>query len=277
MAFIEVRNLAVEFTRIDEEGREVPGKRALNGVDLDIEKESFVAVVGMNGSGKSTFVKCLNGLIVPTEGDVTVDGMNTRDESKLWDIRSRVGMVFQNPDNQIVSSIVEDDVAFGPENLGVPPEEIRKRVDTALKQVGMYEHRLKGAHMLSGGQKQRIAIAGAVAMRPDCIVFDEPTAMLDPVGRESVMKIIRQLNSEGITAILITHFMSEAVQADRIVVLKDGHILADRTPSELFADNELIETAGLELPPLIELRNKAGIPESVMSVEDLISYLKTLS
>ena len=226
MAFIEVRNLTVEFSRIDEDGREVPGKRALNGVDLDIERESFVAVVGMNGSGKSTFAKCLNGLIAPTEGEVTVEGMNTGDESRLWDIRSRVGMVFQNPDNQIVSSIVEDDVAFGPENLGVPPEEIRKRVDTALKQVGMYEHRLKGAHMLSGGQKQRIAIAGAVAMRPDCIVFDEPTAMLDPVGRESVMKIIRQLNSEGITTILITHFMNEAVQADRIVVLKDGRILA---------------------------------------------------
>ena len=256
MAFIEVRNLTVEFSRIDEDGREVPGKRALNGVDLDIERESFVAVVGMNGSGKSTFAKCLNGLIAPTEGEVTVDGMNT---------------------DQIVSSIVEDDVAFGPENLGVPPEEIRKRVDTALKQVGMYEHRLKGAHMLSGGQKQRIAIAGAVAMRPDCIVFDEPTAMLDPVGRESVMKIIRQLNSEGITTILITHFMNEAVQADRIVVLKDGRILADRTPEEIFADDELIKTAGLELPPLIELRNKAGIPDSVMNVEDLISYLQSLN
>ena len=276
MAFIEVRNLAVEFTRIDEEGREVPGKRALNGVDLDIEKESFVAVVGMNGSGKSTFAKCLNGLIVPTEGDVTVDGMNTRDESKLWDIRSRVGMVFQNPDNQIVSSIVEDDVAFGPENLGVPPEEIRKRVDTALKQVGMYEHRLKGAHMLSGGQKQRIAIAGAVAMRPECIVFDEPTAMLDPRGRASVMDIIRELNSEGITTILITHFMSEAAQADRIIVMNAGHVLSDSTPRELFADMDMINRAGLELPPVVELREKLGLPDSIMTVDDMIAELRKL-
>ena len=207
-------------------------------------------------------------------GDVTVEGMNTKDDARLWDIRRRVGMVFQNPDNQIVSSIVEDDVAFGPENLGIPPEEIRQRVDKALKQVGMYEHRLKGAHMLSGGQKQRIAIAGAVAMRPECIVFDEPTAMLDPMGRESVMAIIRELNEEGITAILITHFMSEAAQADRIVVLREGRVLADRTPQDLFADNELIMEAGLERPPLIELRNKAGLPESIMSIEDMILYLR---
>ena len=274
MAFIEVRNLIVEFTRVTEDGSEVPGKRALDGIDLDIEKGSFVSVIGMNGSGKSTLAKCLNGLIVPTSGDVTVEGMNTRDDSHLWDIRRRVGMVFQNPDNQIVSSIVEDDVAFGPENLGVPPEEIRKRVDNALKQVGMYEHRLKGAHMLSGGQKQRIAIAGAVAMRPECIVFDEPTAMLDPRGRESVMEIIEELNSEGITAILITHFMSEAVRSDRIVVLKDGHVLADRTPRDLFADTELISKAGLELPPVIELRNRAGLPDNIVTTEDMISYLK---
>lgn len=274
MAFIEVRNLAVEFTRVTEDGREVAGKRAIDGIDLDIEKGSFVAVVGMNGSGKSTLAKCLNGLIVPTVGDVTVEGMNTKDDARLWDIRRRVGMVFQNPDNQIVSSIVEDDVAFGPENLGIPPEEIRQRVDKALKQVGMYEHRLKGAHMLSGGQKQRIAIAGAVSMRPECIVFDEPTAMLDPMGRESVMAIIRELNEEGITAILITHFMSEAAQADRIVVLREGRVLADRTPQDLFADNELIMEAGLERPPLIELRNKAGLPESIMSIEDMILYLR---
>jgi energy-coupling factor transporter ATP-binding protein EcfA2 len=183
-------------------------------------------------------------------------------------------MVFQNPDNQIVSSIVEDDVAFGPENLGIPPAEIRERVDRALKQVNMYEHRLKGAHMLSGGQKQRIAIAGAVAMRPDCIVFDEPTAMLDPKGRESVMSIIRQLNSEGITAILITHFMSEAAQADRIVVLKNGKVLADRAPREIFSDRELIRDAGLELPPVIQLREELGMPDSVMTAEDMIAELR---
>ena len=274
MAFIEVRDLVVEFTQLTEDGVETAGKRAIKGISLDVQKGSFVAIVGMNGSGKSTLAKCFNGLILPTSGFVTVDGMDTRDDSKLWDIRRRVGMVFQNPDNQIVSSIVEDDVAFGPENLGIPPAEIRERVDQALKQVGMYEHRLKGAHMLSGGQKQRIAIAGAVAMRPECIVFDEPTAMLDPKGRERVMSIIRQLNSEGITAILITHFMSEAVQADRVVVLKNGNVLADRIPREIFSDNELIREAGLELPPVIELREALGLPDSLMTVEDMITELR---
>ena len=274
MAFIEVRDLVVEFTQLTEDGVETAGKRAIKGISLDVQKGSFVAIVGMNGSGKSTLAKCFNGLILPTSGFVTVDGMDTRDDSKLWDIRRRVGMVFQNPDNQIVSSIVEDDVAFGPENLGIPPAEIRERVDQALRQVGMYEHRLKGAHMLSGGQKQRIAIAGAVAMRPECIVFDEPTAMLDPKGRERVMSIIRQLNSEGITAILITHFMSEAVQADRVVVLKNGNVLADRIPREIFSDNELIREAGLELPPVIELREALGLPDSLMTVEDMITELR---
>ncbi len=274
MAFIEVRDLVVEFTQLTEDGVETAGKRAIKGISLDVQKGSFVAIVGMNGSGKSTLAKCFNGLILPTSGFVTVDGMDTRDDSKLWDIRRRVGMVFQNPDNQIVSSIVEDDVAFGPENLGIPPAEIRERVDQALKQVGMYEHRLKGAHMLSGGQKQRIAIAGAVAMRPECIVFDEPTAMLDPKGRERVMSIIRQLNSEGITTILITHFMSEAVQADRVVVLRNGNVIADRIPREIFCDSELIREAGLELPPVIELREALGMPDSVMTSEDIITELR---
>ena len=276
MPFIEVRDLIVEFTRIAEDGTEVKGNRAIDGISFSVKKGTFVSVIGMNGSGKSTLAKCLNGLLLPTSGDVIVDGMNTKDESRLWDIRSRVGMVFQNPDNQIVSSIVEDDVAFGPENLGIPPAEIRKRVDSALKQVGMYEHRLKGAHMLSGGQKQRIAIAGAVAMRPECIVLDEPTAMLDPRGRASVMDIIRELNSEGITTILITHFMSEAAQADRIIVMNAGHVLSDSTPRELFADMELIDRAGLELPPVVELREKLGLPDHVMSEEDLIAELKKI-
>ena len=247
MAFIEIRDLTVEFTRIAEDGSEVPGTRAIDGISLDIEQGSFVSVTGMNGSGKSTIAKCLNGLLLPTSGSVYVDGMNTRDDDKLWDIRSRVGMVFQNPDNQIVSSIVEDDVAFGPENLGIPPLEIRKRVDEALKQVGMYEHRLKGAHMLSGGQKQRVAIAGAIAMRPECIVFDEPTAMLDPMGREAVMKMILELNTEGITTILITHF-----------------------------NLEMIDRAGLELPPLIELREKAGLPAHILTAEDMADELKRM-
>ena len=274
MPFISVKDLVVQYTRIAEDGTEIPGTRALDGVSLEISRGDFVAVIGMNGSGKSTLAKCLNGLILPTDGDVTVDGMNTKDDERIWDIRRRVGMVFQNPDNQIVSSIVEDDVAFGPENLGIEPAEIRRRVDDALHKVGMYEHRHKGAHMLSGGQKQRIAIAGAVAMRPECIVFDEPTAMLDPRGRESVMDIIRELHDEGIAAVLITHYMSEAMQADRMIVMQKGRIIADGTPHDIFADRELIDRAGLELPPLIELRDRLGMSDTVMSVEDMICRLK---
>ena len=273
MSFIEIKDLTVEFTGIDENGNEVPGRVALNGIDLDIERGSFTAVVGMNGSGKSTLGKCLNGLILPTKGSVTVDGFDTSDYERIWDVRRRVAMVFQNPDNQIVSSIVEDDVAFGPENLGIEPAEIRRRVDDSLKKVGMYEQRSKGAHMLSGGQKQRIAIAGAVAMRPECIVFDEPTAMLDPKGRGRVMEIIRELNEDGITCILITHFMSEAAQADRILVLKDGKLLFDRTPEALFADRELVDEAGLELPPLIDLRDRAGLPTDLDTAEEIADYV----
>ena len=274
MSYIGVRDLVIEFTKIDESGNEVAGQRALNGISLDIEKGSFTAIVGMNGSGKSTLAKCLNGLLLPTSGAVIVSGFSTKDDDHIWDIRSRVGMVFQNPDNQIVSSIVEDDVAFGPENLGVEPSEIRKRVDEALRRVGMYELRDKGAHMLSGGQKQRIAIAGAIAMKPECIVFDEPTAMLDPRGRDSVMQIIRELNSEGITCILITHFMNEAEQADRVIVLKKGKVLCDRTPSELFSDREMIEKAGLEMPPLIALRDRAGLPEDIVTIDRMAEYLR---
>ena len=273
MKFIEIKDLKIEFTKIDESGREVPGKVALDGISLDIDKGSFVAVVGMNGSGKSTLAKCLNGLLAPSAGRVIVDGFDTAEEEHIWDVRRRVGMVFQNPDNQIVSSIVEDDVAFGPENLGVEPKEIRRRVDEALNRVGMYELKDKGAHMLSGGQKQRIAIAGAIAMRPECIVFDEPTAMLDPKGRASVMGIIRDLNAEGITCVLITHFMSEAEQADRVIVLKKGKVICDRTPEALFSDKEMIEKAGLEMPPAIEIRDKAGLPEYLTTANDIANYI----
>ena len=273
MKFIEIKDLKIEFTKIDESGREVPGKVALDGISLDIDKGSFVAVVGMNGSGKSTLAKCLNGLLAPSAGRVIVDGFDTAEEEHIWDVRRRVGMVFQNPDNQIVSSIVEDDVAFGPENLGVEPKEIRRRVDEALNRVGMYELKDKEAHMLSGGQKQRIAIAGAIAMRPECIVFDEPTAMLDPKGRASVMGIIRDLNAEGITCVLITHFMSEAEQADRVIVLKKGKVICDRTPEALFSDKEMIEKAGLEMPPAIEIRDKAGLPEYLTTANDIANYI----
>ena len=277
MAFLSVKNLIIDFRRLDENGKEISKKRAVDDVSLDIEKGSFVAIVGMNGSGKSTLAKCMNGLLLPTEGSVTVDGMLTTDSNHIWDVRSRVGMVFQNPDNQIVSSIVEDDVAFGPENLGVDPREIRKRVRDALNRVGMYDKKDKGAHMLSGGQKQRIAIAGAVAMRPECIIFDEPTAMLDPSGRRDVMGIIKELNADGITAVLITHFMDEALEADRIIVLEKGKIAANSTPAELFSDTELVEKTGLELPPVVELRNRLGLDKKIMSVDELSEEIERQS
>lgn len=274
MAFLSVKNLIIDFRRLDENGKEISKKRALDDVSLDIEKGSFVAIVGMNGSGKSTLAKCMNGLLLPTEGSVTVDGMLTTDNEHIWDVRSRVGMVFQNPDNQIVSSIVEDDVAFGPENLGVDPEEIRRRVRDALNRVGMYDKKDKGAHMLSGGQKQRIAIAGAVAMRPECIIFDEPTAMLDPAGRRDVMGIIKELNADGITAVLITHFMEEALEADRIIVMEKGRLASDGTPAELFSDAELVERTGLELPPVVELRNRLGLDKQIMSADELTEEIE---
>lgn len=269
MAYINVEDLVLEFSKYDENGKAMEPKRALDGVSFSVEKGSFVAIVGMNGSGKSTLAKCLNGLLLPTMGSVEINGMKTSDESHIWDIRSNIGMVFQNPDNQLVSSIVEDDVAFGPENLGVDPKEIRERVDEALMRVDMYDCKDKAAHMLSGGQKQRIAIAGAVAMRPSCIVFDEPTAMLDPAGRAKVMGIIEDLNKAGITVILITHFMEEAMEADRIIVMQNGRIIGDKTPSELFADTEFVHEAGLVLPPVIELRDMLGMDKKIMSVEEL--------
>lgn len=275
---IQVSDLTYEYRKAAPDGSEVSSFRALDHVSFDVATGEFLAVLGMNGSGKSTLAKHLNGLLLPTEGNVVVDGRNTRDDAEIWNIRSTVGMVFQNPDNQIVSSVVEDDVAFGPENLGVAPEEIRLRVDKALKAVGMYEQRLKGPHMLSGGQKQRIAIAGAIAMHPKCIVFDEPTAMLDPSGRKQVMEIIRDLHEEGITVILITHFMEEAIQADRVMVMKSGQIYSDMSPREFFSDRERIQKAGLEMPPVIALReelNRRGvnIPTAVQTEEELIEVL----
>ena len=274
MSFIEVRNLTVDFIKLDEDGKERPGVRALDGVTFDVQKGEFVAIVGMNGCGKSTLAKSLNGLLLPTEGSVTVDGMDTAKAEEIWKLRGKVGMVFQNPDNQIVSSIVEDDVAFGPENIGVEPEEIRRRVDDALKRVGMYDQKDKGAHMLSGGQKQRIAIAGAVAMRPECIIFDESTAMLDPGGRDSIMEIINELNAEGMTVIIITHIMSEAAQAGRVIAMKSGKIIADATPSEIFSNPDLLERAGLECPPLIAIRDKAGLSSDIMTAEQMAAAIR---
>ena len=218
----------------------------LDGVDLDIQEGAFVAVLGHNGSGKSTLAKHMNAILLPSGGKVYVDGMDTADETRLLDVRRTVGMVFQNPDNQIVANVVEEDVAFAPENLGVPPEEIRRRVDDALKAVGMYEFREHAPHLLSGGQKQRIAIAGVIAMQPRCIVLDEPTAMLDPIGRADVIRTIKQLNRErGVTVVLITHHMDEAAQADRLVVMAKGKVVADGSPKQVFSDVEGLRCVGL--------------------------------
>ena len=251
---------------------------ALNDLTLSIEKGSFVAIIGQNGSGKSTMAKLVNALLLPGEVTVWVNGYDTRDEAHLWDVRQSAGMVFQNPDNQIVSSIVEDDVAFGPENLGVEPAEIRRRVDEALEAVGMTAFRKNAPHLLSGGQKQRIAIAGAIAMRPQCIVFDEPTAMLDPKGRKEVMRIIRQLHAEGITCILITHFMEEAAQADRIVILNDGRIYMDGTPREIFTDRDSLMALGLDVPMAVDLSYQlhdlgVDLPAGIVEEEELIEAL----
>ena len=245
---IQIEDL--HFTYDDEEKPKV----VLDGVDLQIEEGSFVAVLGHNGSGKSTLAKHLNAILLPSGGKVYVDGMDTADEQTLLDIRRTVGMVFQNPDNQIVANVVEEDAAFGPENLGIPPAEIRQRVDEALKAVGMYEYRLHAPHLLSGGQKQRVAIAGILAMRPRCVVLDEPTAMLDPIGREEVLSCIKQLNEKaGVTVVLITHHMDEAAQAQRLIVMAKGKIVADGTPKEVFQKVEELRAVGLTVPETVSL------------------------
>ncbi len=229
-------------------------QETLHGIDLEIEEGSFVAVLGHNGSGKSTLAKLMNAILLPSSGKVYVDGIDTADEERLLDIRRTVGMVFQNPDNQIVANVVEDDVAFAPENLGVPSEEIRRRVDEALKTVGMYEYRLHAPHLLSGGQKQRVAIAGVLAMQPRCVVLDEPTAMLDPVGRREVVATVTRLCREkGMTVVLITHHMSECVGADRLIVMSEGAIVADGSPREVFSQVELLRSEGLSVPATTEL------------------------
>ncbi len=246
---------------------------SLCGVDLEIEKGSFVAVLGHNGSGKSTLAKHMNGILVPTEGRVLVEGIDSADESRLIELRRKVGMVFQNPDNQIVANVVEDDVAFAPENLGVEPGEIRRRVDEALKLVDMYELRRHAPHLLSGGQKQRVAIAGVIAMEPDIIVLDEPTAMLDPLGREEVISTVTRLCREkGMTVVLITHHMDECVGADRLIVMSNGNIAADGKPAEVFADIELMEKEGLTVPEttrlLYDLRQRGmDLPLTALDVE----------
>jgi len=249
------------FHYTDENG-ERTSPDILKDISLSIQKGDFVALLGHNGSGKSTFAKHMNAILLPSAGTMTVDGIDTQDEEQRFTLRSHVGMVFQNPDNQIVATIVEEDVAFGPENLGIPPEEIRKRVDDALKAVDMYEYRQHAPSQLSGGQKQRVAIAGIIAMRPDCIVLDEPTAMLDPSGRQEVMNTIQMLNRDfGITVVLITHYMEEAAQANRVIVMDDGKVVLDDTPSEVFSHVEELKRLGLDVPQVTELAyrlRKAG-------------------
>ena len=271
---ISVQNITFAYTR--EEGAETV--KAIDGVSFEIEPGSFTAIIGKNGSGKSTLAKNLNGLLLPTEGDILVADYNTKDDAHIWDVRQTAGMVFQNPDNQLVSAIVEDDVAFGPENLGVDPQEIRQRVDQALEAVNMGQFKNKAPHLLSGGQKQRIAIAGVVAMKPRCIIFDEPTAMLDPKGRKEIMAIIDELHQEGITVVLITHFMEEAVRADRVIIMNEGNILLDGTPAEVFAQGQLMKSVNLDVPPIVELADELravgiAVPDEIITEEEMVTYL----
>ena len=273
---IQLKDIRFAYEQSEEEKTQ-PLQYALDGVSFDVEKGSFVAIVGSNGSGKSTIAKHMNALLLPTSGTVLVDGMDTAVVSQTapWEIRKKVGMVFQNPDNQLVSSIVEDDVAFGPENIGIDPAEISVRVHQALTLVGMYEHRKKGPHLLSGGQKQRIAIAGVIAMDPECVVFDEPTAMLDPKGRREIMGIIRMLHDQGRTIVLITHFMEEAAEADRIIIMEHGKLHADGTPAEIFSKEDL---GVLGYPFAVRMARrlrKAGIdvPADIVTDEQLAEYL----
>lgn len=275
MSLIEFQN--VSFSYGTDEGEERVD--VIENLNLNIEKGSFTAVLGHNGSGKSTLAKLTNGILFPQQGKVLVDGSETKPDDSIFDIRKKVGMVFQNPDNQIVASIVEEDVAFGVENLGVPPQECRRRVDEAMKTVGIYEQRLKAPHKLSGGQKQRVAVAGIIAMKPECIVLDEPTAMLDPSGRAEVLETIKKLNKEdGITVVLITHYMDEAVQADRVVVMDAGQIVMDDTPQNVFAKVDEVKSYGLDVPQATELvhRMKLMPEKTVLNADECVDYIVSL-
>lgn len=276
-SFIDIKDLHFSYVN---EMEEPPVKtEVLKGVNLKIKKGEFVAVLGHNGSGKSTLAKCINAINIPESGSVMVNGLDTKDEKNLLDIRKTAGMVFQNPDNQIVATIVEEDVAFALENMGVDPKEIRKRVDDALKTVGMYEYREHAPHKLSGGQKQRVAIAGVIAMRPQCILLDEPTAMLDPKGRAEVMKTIKMLNREnGVTIVLITHYMEEAAQADRVVVIDEGEVVMDNVPKKVFSQVDTMKNLGLDVPQVTQLAyglKKAGynISSEVITEDECVDAI----
>ncbi|MBI5997370.1 energy-coupling factor transporter ATPase [Clostridium perfringens] len=272
---IKSEDLVFKYVNTEEQTEKV----AINHVSMEVKKGEFLVILGHNGSGKSTMAKHMNALLLPSGGKMYVDGLDTSDIENLWEVRRRAGMVFQNPDNQLVATIVEEDVAFGPENLGIDPKEIRERVDDSLKAVGMYEYRKHAPHLLSGGQKQRIAIAGILAMRPKCIVLDEPTAMLDPSGRNEVMKTIKEINKKfGITIILITHYMDEAAQADRIIVMDKGEKVMEGVPREIFSQVEKIKSIGLDVPQVTELAyelQKEGVDISteILNIDEMVNAL----
>lgn len=279
MAIIETRDLVFEYIRRDEEGNVEGITRAVDDVSLSVKQGEFIAILGHNGSGKSTLAKHINAILYPTEGTVWVDGMDTSDDESLWEIRQRAGMVFQNPDNQIIGQVVEEDVGFGPENLGVPTKEIWERVEESLKAVGMYEFRKHSPNKLSGGQKQRVSIAGVLAMHPKCIVLDEPTAMLDPRGRKEVIRAVRALNQvEGVTAVLITHYMEETIYADKVFVMDGGKIAMEGTPREIFSQVERLKELRLDVPQVTllayELQNRGlKLPRGILTIEELSDAL----
>lgn len=282
MKMIKTDKLVFEYAKRDEEGNVIGKSRAIDEVSLDIEPGQFIAILGHNGSGKSTLAKHMNALLVPSDGTMWVDGMDTKEDEHLWDVRQSAGMVFQNPDNQIIGNIVEEDVGFGPENIGVETKEIWKRVDESLKAVGMTAYRKQSPNKLSGGQKQRVAIAGVMAMRPQCIILDEPTAMLDPTGRKDVIRTVHELNKkEGITVLLITHYMEEAIDADRVIVMDDGKVIMDGVPKEIFSRVKELKEHGLDVPQATELAyelKEAGMPltDGILSREELAGQLMTL-
>ena len=279
MGIIKAFKLGFDYLKYDEDGNVQDTQRAVNDVNLDIEAGQFVAVLGHNGSGKSTLAKHLNALLIPTEGTLWVDGIDTSKEPELWKIRQKAGMVFQNPDNQIIGTVVEEDVGFGPENMGVPTEKIWERVDESLKKTGMTSYRYHSPNKLSGGQKQRVAIAGVMAMRPKCIILDEPTAMLDPNGRKEVLEAVSDLNrQEGVTVILITHYMEEVVHADKVYVMDNGEVVMQGTPREIFSQVETLKEYRLDVPQVTLLAHKlhkAGvdIPEGILTTEELVNAL----
>ena len=279
MNIIKASKLIYDYIRRDEEEKIEEVDRAIDNLDVEIEKGTFVAILGHNGSGKSTFAKQINGILTPTEGTVWVSDMNTADESSIWEIRKKAGMVFQNPDNQIIGNVVEEDVGFGPENIGIPTADIWKRVDESLEAVGMTAYRYKSPNKLSGGQKQRVAIAGVMAMRPQCIVLDEPTAMLDPNGRKEAIKTVQELNrQEGITVLLITHYMEEVIEADRVIVMDDGKLVMDGTPREVFSRVDELKSYRLDVPQVTELAYelcKAGVdlPKGILSQQEFLDHL----